>query len=106
MAGEVSSPGARRRRRRRQLPRPAWYSTPSAKIKEQTPRHTIVETFLTLALARARSTGEGGGGSWGIKGRSEAAALNAVERRSEVRRIAKVRRDGGGGKRKRGKEER
>jgi len=45
-------------------------------------------------------------GGRGIKGRSEAAALNAVERRSEVRRIAKVRRDGGGGKRKRGKEER
>lgn len=63
MAGEVSSPGARRRQRQ---PRPAWYSTPSAKIKEQTPRHTIVETFLTLALPRAQDRQR----VWKIKGNS------------------------------------
>lgn len=93
MAGEVSSLGVRwwRWQRRRQLPRPAWYSTPSAKIKEQTPRHTIVETFLTLALARARSTG------W-LGDKREMRVDAAERRRSEARRIAKVRRDGGEGR--------
>lgn len=40
----------------------------------------------------------------GDKREKRAAALDAVERRSEARRIAEVRRDGGGGERKRGKE--
>lgn len=108
MAGEVSSLGARRwrwqRQRRRQLPRPAWYSTPSAKIKEQTPRHTIVETFLTLALARARDRRMVGGIKREKRARGWRRMLrNGGTRRAEDREGEERRR---GGERKRGKEER
>lgn len=80
-------------------PAQPWYSTPSAKIKEQTPRHTIVETFLTLAPAR-REIDRGSRRGRGIKGSER------MLRNGEATAASRESARDDGGERERGEEKR